>query len=218
MIGSLRAVALGLALLALASMPRLAEAREVQMLRTPGGIGLWLVEEHGLPLVALRFAIRGGSLEDPPGKEGAGDVLAALLDQGAGPLDAQAFQGRLEALGSRLSFSISRAAFLGGFLSISRHLHATAELFRLALIEPRLRLEDFERTRRQKIAEAEQDERHPERKALQLFIRSRLQARQMHGRCADPLTRLAGSPRPISRRSAASCCAELASRLSSSAR
>lgn len=139
------------------------------MLRTPGGIGLWLVEEQGLPLVALRFAIRGGSLQDPPGKEGAGDVLAALLDQGSGGLDAEAFQARLEALGSRLSFSVSRSAFSGGFVAVSRHLAATTELLRLALTEPQLRPADCERTRRQKIAAAAEDEHNPDRRALRLF-------------------------------------------------
>ncbi len=139
------------------------------MLQTPGGVGLWLVEEHGLPLVALRFAMRGGSLEDPPGKEGAGDVLAALLDQGAGGLDAEAFQGRLDTLGSRLSFSVSHTAFSGGFVSVSRHLPVTAELFRLALTEPQLRPADFERARRQKIAAVAQDGHNPDRLALRLF-------------------------------------------------
>lgn len=165
----IHALVLGFALLALASLPHLAEARDVRMLRTPGGIGLWLVEEQGLPLVALRFAIRGGGLEDPPGKEGVGDLLAALLDQGAGPLDAEAFQARLEALGSQLSFSVSRTAFFGGFVAVSRHMAATAELLRLALIEPQLRLADFERARRQKIAAAVEVQYNPERWALRLF-------------------------------------------------
>jgi zinc protease len=164
-----RGLALGLVLLALTFCAAFAEPRDVQKLQTPGGIGLWLVEEHGLPLVALRFAMRGGSLQDPPGQEGAGDVLAAMLDQGAGPLDAEAFQSRLEALGSRLSFSVSRTALSGGFVSVSRHLDETAALLRLALIEPRLQPSDFERVRAQKMAAAAQDAHNPDRLALRLF-------------------------------------------------
>jgi zinc protease len=164
-----RMAILGPILLVLISLPLPAQARDVQTLRTPGGIGLWLVEEPGLPLVALRFAMRGGSLADPPDKEGAGDLFAALLDQGAGPLDAEAFQGRLEALGSRLSFSISRFALSGGFVSVSRNLAATADLLRLSVTEPRCLPADFERVRRQKIASAMQDESHPDRLALRLF-------------------------------------------------
>ncbi len=189
----MRALLFGLALLALASFPRLCDAREVQVLRTPGGIGLWLVEEHGLPVVALRFAIRGGSLEDPPGKEGVGDLVAAMLDQGAGPLDAEAFQDRLAAIGSQFSFSVSRSAFSGGFVAISRHLHATAELMRLALHEPRLRHADFERVRQQKSAAAAQDERNPERMALRLFYETafvgHVYARPVRG-TTDTLRRL----------------------------
>jgi zinc protease len=162
-----RRFVLGFGILVLASP--LAEARNVQTLRTPTGIGLWLVEDHGLPLVALRFAMRGGSLEDPPGREGAGDLFAAMLDQGAGPLDAAAYQDRLQAVGSRLSFSVSRAAFSGGFVSVSSHLAATAGLLRLALTEPRLSVVDFERVRGQAIAATAQDERSPDRLALRLF-------------------------------------------------
>jgi zinc protease len=158
-----------LILLIVTMLGAVAEARDVRTLRTPGGIGLWLVEEPGLPLVALRFAVRGGSLEDPPGREGASDLFAALLDQGAGPLDAEGFQGRLESLGSRLSFSISRSAFSGGFVSVSRNLAATADLLRLAVMEPRLAPADFERARRQKIASAMQDESRPDRVALRRF-------------------------------------------------
>ena len=78
------------ALCALLCVPG-AEARSLQKIVTPGGVGVWLVEDHGIPIVALGFAFRGGSVEDPPGKEGAGQLFAEMLDEGAGTLSADAF-------------------------------------------------------------------------------------------------------------------------------
>lgn len=160
---------LSLAVLLLGGVFGHAEARSVRTLTTPAGIGVWLVEDHGLPLIALRFAMRGGSLDDPPGREGAGDLLAAMLDEGAGPLNAETFQDRLEALGSQMSFSISRAAFSGGFVSVSGHVRDTAGLLRLSLTEPQLLTDDFERVRKEKIAAIAQDERSSNGLALRLF-------------------------------------------------
>jgi hypothetical protein len=33
-----------------------AEAMKIQVVKSPGGITAWLVEEHSVPLIALRFA------------------------------------------------------------------------------------------------------------------------------------------------------------------
>lgn len=149
--------------------PFAAEARNVQALVTPGGIGLWLVEEHGLPIVALGFAIRGGGSQDPPGKDGLGHLLAAMLGEGAGGFDADDYKERLDALGSRLSFSVSRRALSGQLVTIHRQLAASAELLRLALQEPLLRGGDFERVKRQEIADAARRDQSPTAFAVRAF-------------------------------------------------
>ena len=43
---------------------------KIQVVKSPGGITAWLVEEHSVPLIALRFAFEGGTAQDPEGKEG----------------------------------------------------------------------------------------------------------------------------------------------------
>ena len=42
---------------------------------SPGGITAWLVEEHGIPFVALEIRFQGGTSLDLPGSRGA--VLAS---------------------------------------------------------------------------------------------------------------------------------------------
>ena len=38
---------------------------KIQAVTSPKGIEAWLVEEHGLPMVAMQFAFIGGSCQDP---------------------------------------------------------------------------------------------------------------------------------------------------------
>ncbi|HKH96706.1 MAG TPA: insulinase family protein, partial [Beijerinckiaceae bacterium] len=69
----------------------------VRAVLSPGGVEAWHVESDVVPLVALAFTFEGGAAQDPPGKSGAMQMLARLLDEGAGPLDSDAFQERLAA-------------------------------------------------------------------------------------------------------------------------
>lgn len=146
-----------------------AQARETQKFVTPGGISVWLVEDHGIPIVSMRFAIRGGSVGDPAGKEGAGNLLANLMEEGAGSLDTEAFKDKLEALGSRLSFSISRVAFTGSITTLKRNLDETAELMRLALQDPNLNADDFDKSKREELASIAINSRNSTRVAVRAF-------------------------------------------------
>jgi hypothetical protein len=81
---------------------------------SPRGIKAWLVEEHSIPLVAIRFAFMGGAAQDPPGKEGLADMVSDLLTEGAGDMSAKTFKEKVSQLGTRLSVSSARDAIYGG--------------------------------------------------------------------------------------------------------
>jgi zinc protease len=106
---------------ATASFTNTARAMDIQVVKSPGGIEAWLVEEPSIPLVAMRFAFIGGNSQDPDGKEGLANVLSTMLDEGAGDLDAAAFQKRLEDLAVRMGFSDGRDTFSGSFQSLSEN-------------------------------------------------------------------------------------------------
>ena len=42
-------------------------AMNIQQVKSPGGIEAWLVEEHGVPLLSMRYAFEGGNSQDPVG-------------------------------------------------------------------------------------------------------------------------------------------------------
>ena len=85
----IRAILAGLAAILLA-VPALAEVK-VQQVTSERGLHAWLVEEHALPFTALEIRFRGGTSLDRPGKRGETRLMAALIEEGAGELDAQAF-------------------------------------------------------------------------------------------------------------------------------
>ncbi len=134
-------------LIALLGAP--ARAIEVQRVISPGGIEAWLVEDHTNPLVALRFAFRGGAGLDPMGKEGLADLVSSLLDEGAGDLDSQAFQGRLEDMAITLRFDAGYDTFGGRLRTLSANLGEAFDLLRLALTLPRFDDEPVARIRGQ---------------------------------------------------------------------
>lgn len=126
-----------------------ADAVEVQRVRSPGGIEAWLVEDRSNPIITLSLSFRGGAALDPQGKEGLATLVAALIDEGAGDLDSQAFQGRLEDLSISLHFSAGMDSFTGTLKSLTDTRDTAFDLLRLALTEPRFDAEPVERIREQ---------------------------------------------------------------------
>src|SRR5262249_23663503 len=125
---------------------------KIQNIVTPGGIEAWLVSEPSVPLIAIDFAFRGGSSQDPDGKAGVASLTAGLLDEGAGDLDSQAFHRRLQEKGIEFSFTASRDNLSGSFKTLAANKAEAFELLRLSLTAPRFDAVDVERGRDQTLA------------------------------------------------------------------
>ncbi len=149
--------------------PRIADAMEVKQLKTKNGIEAWLVEDHSVPLVSLKFVFEGGSSQDPDGKEGLANFLTSMLDEGAGDLDSNAFQEKIEGLAVRLSFSETKDGFYGNFKTLTKNLDPAADLLRLAITKPRFDKDAIERMRKQLLASLAFAARNPERVAAKTW-------------------------------------------------
>jgi zinc protease len=119
---------------------------------SPGGVEAWHVESAIVPLAALAFTFEGGAALDPPGKAGLAQLLARLLDEGAGEYGSDAFQEQLAARAIELSFNAGPDAVGGSLKTLTRHADEAFDLLRLALAEPRFDPEAVERVRAQTIA------------------------------------------------------------------
>ncbi|MFQ6018575.1 MAG: M16 family metallopeptidase [Kiloniellaceae bacterium] len=155
-----RSTVIAFLLLLVTALP--ARAVEVQRVTSEGGIEAWLVEDHGNPIISLDLAFRGGAALDPPGKEGLANMVSGLIDEGAGGLDSQAFQGRLQDLSIRLRFSAGLDSFGGELRTLTENRETAFELLRLALTEPRFDAEPVARIRSQILAGLARDAEDPQ--------------------------------------------------------
>jgi zinc protease len=142
-----------------------AEAMKIQVVKSPGGITAWLVEEHAVPLIAVRFAFEGGSAQAPLGKEGIAHFLAGMLDEGAGELGAKEFQERMEAIAMRMSFDDARDAFYGSLETLTEYRAESVAMLALALGKPRFDADAVDRVRGQLLAGLAYAARDPDRVA-----------------------------------------------------
>jgi len=146
-----------------------ASALKIDVVRSPGGIEAWLVQEPTVPLVAISFAFRGGTSQDPADKPGVAHMMSALLDEGAGPYDSRAFHEALDERAVEFRFTAGRDNFRGSLRVLKEHRDGAFELLRLMLNEPRFDPGEVERVRRQIRAALLRDTNRPGEIAARLW-------------------------------------------------
>ena len=109
------------------------------------GTVLLLSEKHEVPLIGLRAEVRGGSVADPVGKAGVAELLAAVMQKGAGGRDAAAFASATANVGGRLTVSadVDSTSVAAEFLS--RDAELMIELVSDVLQEPALSADELEK-------------------------------------------------------------------------
>ena len=135
---------------------------DIERVVSPGGITAWLVNDPSIPVISFRFAFRGGASLDPAGKEGLARMTSTLIDEGAGDLDSQAFQRRLQDLSISLRFSARRDTFGGNLKTLSKNRDQAFDMLRLAISEPRFDAEPVSRLRAQLLSGLRRDQEDPD--------------------------------------------------------
>ena len=122
---------------------------DIQEIQSESGITAWLVEDHSVPVIAMQFGFKGaGSIQDADNKQGLARLVSNTMDEGAGSLNAQAFQKELQDLVISLSFSSSRDHFTGSLKTLTKNKARAFELTKLALTKPRFDQEALDRMRK----------------------------------------------------------------------
>lgn len=144
-------------------LPALAARAEVkvQEVRSEKGVTAWLVEDYSVPIVSMRFVFDGGSSQDPAGKEGLANLMTGLFDEGAGDLDSEAFQVRLDDAGAEMSFNETRDGLYGTMRMLAENKDEALDLLRLAVLDPRFDQGPIDRIRAQILSGIISGERDP---------------------------------------------------------
>lgn len=143
------------------SLGRFAQAIEIQDVQSPKGVHAWLVEDHTVPVVAIEFSFKGGSAQDPAGKEGLANLMSGLFDEGAGNLRSDIFQARLDELGGDMSFTASKDAIRGSLRVLAENRDRAVHLLALAVQKPRFDQDALDRIREQLVVGIRASERDP---------------------------------------------------------
>ncbi|WP_367718843.1 pitrilysin family protein [Nitratireductor sp. GISD-1A_MAKvit] len=141
-------------------------AVKIQDVKSPKGIVAWLVEDHSLPIITFQFSFKGGTAQDPEGKEGLANLMTGLFDEGAGDLDSDAFQLKLEELGAEMSFRANSDEISGQVRMLADNSDEVLELVRLAVTSPRFDADPVERIRGQIAVRIRSNERDPRKQGF----------------------------------------------------
>lgn len=132
----------------IAALPARA-AVDIVEVESPGGVSAWLVEEHELPFVSLEILFRGGTSLDDPQARGAVNLMTALLEEGAGDLDARSFAEARDDLAATFSFRSSDDSIGVSARFLTDVTDDAVALLRTALTAPRFEADAIERVRAQ---------------------------------------------------------------------
>ena len=144
-------------------------AMDIQRVVSPGGIEAWLVRDTSVALTTVEFRWRGGAALEPTGREGVAALATAMLREGAGDLDAQAFQRELEDRSISFGVSADRDSVSGGLRTLNIHRARAAELVALALTRPRFDADSLERVRSQLLVGLQRQAEEPRTMASRVF-------------------------------------------------
>ncbi|MCE9650996.1 MAG: insulinase family protein [Parvibaculum sp.] len=145
---------------------------KIERVVSPGGIEAWLVEEYEVPVIVMNVAWAGGSASDPAGKPGLANMVSGLLDEGAGDMDSETYQKRLEASNAVLSYSDDRDYFNARLKTLAENRDEAFALLQVALASPRFDPPAVERIRAQLFSIAARNTQDPEWIASQAWFKA----------------------------------------------
>jgi zinc protease len=144
-------------------------AVEIREVTSPGGIEAWLVEESTIPFTAIEIRFRGGASLDKAELPGAVNMMVALLEEGAGDMDARAFAEARERLAASYDFDTFGDAVSISARFLTENRDEAVALLRTALMEPRFDADAVERVRAQVQSIIRSDATDPDRIASRTF-------------------------------------------------
>lgn len=150
--------------------PANAVAPKVQEITTTKGYKPWVVEDHYLPIVAVKIAFtNSGSAYDPKDKLGLAFMVSSLLDEGAGGMSSFDYRKKLEELATDISFQSDEDNFYVSLKTLKQNLPESLRLLNLAITKPNFDAQAIERIRGQILIILAKSEEDPEYLANRKF-------------------------------------------------
>ena len=127
------------------SSPHPYQPPEIEGAVLANGLRIQLVRRAGLPMVEAHLTILGGWASDPADRPGAASLTAAMLDEGAGSLDAMAIASAVEEMGAELRTSTGFDGITVALNMLTSSLDRGLALLADLVIRPTFPAEEFDR-------------------------------------------------------------------------
>jgi zinc protease len=170
---------------------------DVQRHTLSNGLGVWLVERPGVPLVTVQLLVDAGGVSDPAGRPGLATLTAAMLTEGTTSRSATQIADEVEFLAANLNAGAGQEIAFVSLSTLARNLAPAMEIFTDVVLNPAFTDRDWTRVRDQRLVSLVQAMDQPTTIATQQF------ARRIYGE-DHPLGRpLQGTPESVRALSAA---------------
>jgi zinc protease len=155
------------------------------------GLGVWIVERPGVPLVTVQLLVDAGGVADPAGRAGLASLTASMLNQGTTSRSATQIADEIEFLAANLNTGAGQEVAFVTLSTLSRNFTTAMEIFTDVVMNPAFAEDEWTRARNQRLVSLVQALDQPTTIATQQF------ARRVYG--ADhPLGRpLQGTPESV---------------------
>jgi zinc protease len=154
-----------------AGAPPTAEFPSLERTTLSNGLQVILARRDAIPVVNMRLLVDAGYAADQHGVPGSASLALAMLDEGTRNRDALEISEELAMLGTTLSTSSNLDMSIVSLSALEDNLEASVDLFADVIRNPAFPNADFERLKRQRLAQIQQEKVRPVSMALRVFSR-----------------------------------------------
>ncbi|MCI0570053.1 MAG: insulinase family protein [Myxococcaceae bacterium] len=159
----------------------------------PNGMGVLVSTRRELPLVSFSVACQAGAASDPKGKAGLANLSYAMLLEGAAGKDALQLDDAFANLGASPSLSVGADGSQVGTTVLKRNAGAALALLADVVRKPNLVQKDFDRRKKQQLANLAQQTGSPGFLAQQAFAEVAYGGSHPYGHLSSGTPRSVGS-------------------------
>ena len=137
----------------------------------PNGLQVRTVEHYGVPVVTFVLNVEGGSGADPSGQEGLAALVADMVDEGTGAMNAIDVSEALARIGADYDVDVGADVTSFGLTTLARFAERGASMLADILTRPALHDADFTRVRQLRLDRLRQMKDLPPAVAERTFLR-----------------------------------------------
>lgn len=153
----------------------------IQKRALANGLPVWIVEMHEVPLANVSLIVKAGASADPTGKYGLASFTAAMLDEGAGKLNALDLADAVDFLGASLSTGSGFDSSTVRLAAPVSKLDAALPLMADVALRPTFAANELDRLRKERLTNLLQIRDDPSSLASATFARMVFGARHRYG-------------------------------------